>query len=228
MLAELEIQKLDGTPETIPCTRLLISSGAWTPAVFRTLFPASEVRVGVQPLAGYSLIVRSPRLAKELDRSGCHAIFTSMRGGVSPELFSRIGGDASESEIYIAGLNDAGLPLPELASDAKIEKDSNAELHHITQKLLGKPGAEASDLEILKEGLCFRPVTRTGVPILAKIPDEKLGNGVKVKSGEDGDVFIAAGHGPWGISHSLGTGKVMAEMLQGQKTSADVRRLGLQ
>lgn len=228
MLAQLEISKSDGTTDTIPCTRLLITSGAWTPAVFRTLFPASRLRVGVGPLAGYSLVVRSPRLAKQLDQSGCHAIFTSMRGGVSPELFSRVGGEAAESEIYIAGLNDASLPLPELASDAKVEKDSNAELHHITQNLLGRPGAESSDLEILKEGLCFRPVTRNGVPILAKVPDEKLGDSITTRSGADGGVFIAAGHGPWGISHSLGTGKVTAEMLERAKTSADVRRLGLQ
>ena len=44
----------------------------------------------------------------------------------------------------------------------------------------------------------------------------------------DGGVFIAAGHGPWGISHSLGTGKVMAEMLEGEELSADVGALGMQ
>ena len=227
-MSHLEVQSSTGTTETIPCTRLLISSGAWTSSVFRTLFPSSKLRIGVQPLAGYSLVIRSPRLAKKLDRTGCHAIFTTMRSGISPELFSRIGGEADESEVYIAGLNDASLPLPELATDAKIEKDSNAELHRISEKLLGKPGAKPGDLEILKEGLCFRPVTRTGVPILAQVPDQKLGSGVNTRSSAGGGVFIAAGHGPWGISHSLGTGKVMAEMLEREKPSADVRRLGLQ
>lgn len=227
-MSQLEIQTSNGATETIPCTRLLITSGAWTPSVFRTLFPSSKVRVGVQPLAGYSLVIRSPRLAKQLDCSGCHAIFTSMRSGISPELFSRIGGEADQSEIYIAGLNDASLPLPELATDAKIEKDKNTELHRISQKLLGQPGAQPSELEILKEGLCFRPVTRSGVPILARVPDEKLGGGIKTKSSADGGVFIAAGHGPWGISHSLGSGKVMAEMLERKETTANVRWLGLQ
>jgi len=40
-------------------------------------------------------------------------------------------------------------------------------------------------------------------------------------------VFLAAGHGPWGISNSLGTGKVMSEMIEGQETSVDIRGLGL-
>ncbi|EWC44753.1 hypothetical protein DRE_06531 [Drechslerella stenobrocha 248] len=36
------------------------------------------------------------------------------------------------------------------------------------------------------------------------------------------------GHGPWGISLSLGSGKVMAEMMTGRTTSVDVSGLGLQ
>lgn len=41
-------------------------------------------------------------------------------------------------------------------------------------------------------------------------------------------MFVAAGHGPWGISHSLGTGKVMAEMIEGKPTSANIKALGMQ
>lgn len=225
-MSSIRVQHSSGAEHEISCARLLITAGAWTPLVFSKLFPASPLRIGVQPLAGYSLIVKSPRWSKELESKGFHAIFTSMRGGISPEIFSRIG---EENEIYVAGLNDASLPLPELATDAKIEKDSNAELHHISQKLLGRPSSQPSDLEILREGLCFRPVTNRGVPIMARVPDGKLGDGIKMKDGANGGVFIAAGHGPWGISHSLGTGKVMAEMLEGGgKLSADVRWLGLQ
>lgn len=146
-----------------------------------------------------------------------------MQGGISPEIFSRVG-----EEIYVAGLNDARLPLPELATDAKVDATRIAELHQISEKLLGRAGAQATDLEILREGLCFRPVTRRGVPIVARVPDEKLGKGIGTRKGSDGGVFVGAGHGPWGISHSLGTGKVLAEMLEGKELSADVRWLGLQ
>lgn len=39
-------------------------------------------------------------------------------------------------------------------------------------------------------------------------------------------IFVAAGHSVWGINNSLGTGKVMAELLlDGKATSADIRHL---
>lgn len=126
-----------------------------------------------------------------------------MRDGFSPEVFSRIG-----AEIYVAGLNDASLPLPDVATDAKINASSIDEMKKAAQKLLGQDGTDVSDLEVIREGVCFRPVTQRGVPILCKVLDEDLGGNIETRPGEDGGVFIAAGHGPWGISHSLGTGKV--------------------
>ena len=44
---------------------------------------------------------------------------------------------------------------------------------------------------------------------------------------DGGGVFVAAGHGPWGIAHSLGTGKVVAELMRGEVPSADISKLGL-
>ena len=68
-------------------------------------------------------------------------------------------------------------------------------------------------------------MTNRGTPIITKVPDSALGKGAN--SPEAGGVFIAAGHGPWGISLSLATGKVVSEMIRGEKTSANVSRLGL-
>lgn len=144
-----------------------------------------------------------------------------MRSGFSPEIFSRIG-----SEIYVAGLNDSSIPLPQIATEAHVQPADIEELTRVAKKLLGRDGTDVGDLEVLRTGLCFRPVTGRGTPILARVPDGKLG-GVGTKGGGEGGVFICAGHGPWGISHSLGTGKVMAEMLEGRPTSANVKALGL-
>lgn len=221
-MSAIRITHESGANHKIPCTRLLISAGAWTPSVFSTLFPASPLEISVSQLAGYSLVLKSPRWTKENESKGCHAIFTTMRSGFSPEVFSRMG-----EEIYIAGLNDPSLPLPETATDAKVDPASIDELRQVAQRLLGRDGTDVSDLEVLREGLCFRPVTRKGVPIICQVPDEELG-GIETRHGADGGVFVAAGHGPWGISHSLGTGKVMAEMLERQKLSANVRALGMQ
>lgn len=150
---------------------------------------------------------------------GCHAVFTTDEQGYSPEIFSRVGG-----EIYIAGTNSSSLPLPELASETVIDDKVIVQLQKTAKRLMGKPGIE--DLEEVRRGLCFRPVTGRGTPILDRIEDERLGC-VRTKGGAEEGVFLAAGHGPWGISMSLGTGKVMAEMMLGKRMSADVSRLKL-
>ncbi|MCJ1281380.1 hypothetical protein MMC26_000699 [Xylographa opegraphella] len=203
---------------SIPCSRLIITAGAWTPRVFQTLFPKSRKTIPITSLAGHSLLIRSPRwnIGDETKgRGGCHAVFTTDETGYSPEIFSRVGG-----EIYIAGLNSATLPLPERATDREIDEKSIGVLKATAKRLLGKHDGD-DDLEILREGLCFRPVGEKGAPIVGKVDEGLLG--MKLNCG----VWIAAGHGPWGISLSLGTGKVMSEMVERRQTSANVRKLGL-
>lgn len=215
------------TEVDVPCTRVIVTAGAWSGQVFRALFPHSRrLPVPVGSLAGHSVVVKSPRWNAALEAAGCHALYTTTTtsgggGGYSPEIFSRIGG-----HIYVAGLNSSALPLPD-ASRGKAEprRRDIARLMETAAELLG-PEVGASDLEVVREGLCFRPVTPSGAPIVARVRDEDLGVGVKTRPAAEGGVFLAAGHGPWGISLSLGTGMVLAEMVQGRELSANVSRLG--
>lgn len=206
-----------GGDHKIPCTRLLIAAGAWTQSVFSTLFPAAKTEIPVSQLAGHSLVVRSPKWTEEMEKKGCHAIFTTMNNGLSPEAFSRTGG-----EIWIGGVNDPSAALPDNATDAQVDRTSIDKLMDVARQLLGGD----DDLEIVREGVCFRPVTDWGQPVLAKISDEELG-GIETRPAPDGGVFVAAGHGPWGIALGPGTGRCMAEMLEGGVRSADVGGLGM-
>lgn len=71
-----------------------------------------------------------------------------------------------------------------------------------------------------REGVCWRPVASKGVPIVADLGNIK-------KNGEEG-VIVAAGHGAWGISLSLGTGYAVAGLVEGREEAKDlVRGLGL-
>ncbi|KAK7962452.1 fad dependent oxidoreductase superfamily protein [Apiospora aurea] len=212
------------TETDIPCTRIIITSGAWSPKVFQTLFPSSNYKLPITSLAGHSLVVKSPKWAKEHEEShGCHAVFMTSQPGYSPEIFSRPGG-----QIYLAGLNSATEPLPELATDSKanISKSAIQTLHDTAREILAREGA-ADEFEVTREGLCFRPVTENGLPIVGRIPDEHLSASMRTRPGADGGVYLAAGHGPWGISMSLGTGKVLAELVQGRELSANITSLGL-
>ncbi|KAK5107796.1 hypothetical protein LTR62_000664 [Meristemomyces frigidus] len=222
MMSGLRLRHGSGADLRLPCTRMLIAAGAWSGRVFAELFPESSIELPISRLAGHSIVVKSPRWSAKHEDQGCHAVFTTQESGFSPEVFSRIGG-----EIYVAGLNDPNLELPETATEAKVNPKCVEELIIVAKRMLGQDGTDVNDLEIMKEGLCFRPTTHKGTPLLAHIPNEDLGPGIETRAPPEGGVFVAAGHGPWGISQSLGTGKVMAEMLGGEKTSSDVRRLGL-
>ncbi|KAE8340188.1 hypothetical protein BDV24DRAFT_152199 [Aspergillus arachidicola] len=221
---------------TLPCTHLVICAGAWTSRVFEDLFPSAQVNIPVSQLAGYSLVLRSPRhtLDHEQQTYGgrCHAVFTEnpFSCGFSPEIFSRQGG-----EIYIAGLNDPDMPLPGLAKESRdlIDREELRRLGAVSTQLMGRlvdkdagvADINMDDLEVLREGLCFRPVTDRGTPVVCRIDDDLLGDGVGTAG--HGGVFVASGHGPWGISLSLGTGRVVADMVEGVRPRADVNGLGL-
>ena len=186
--------------------------------------PSSSTHTSSQP-ASSSPTESEPNVERKKGGGGCHAVFTtSTAEDWSPEICSRAGG-----EIYIAGLNDPLLPLPELATDRELQPEKLAVLLEEAKRLIGveldvdieavdsdgeglNKGMGKAELQVLREGLCFRPVTRRGVPIVAEVRPR---------------VWVAAGHGPWGISLSLGTGKVVCEMVDGRELSADVSALGL-
>lgn len=157
-----------------------------------------------------------------MEKKGCHALYATSKTGFSPEIFSRVGG-----QIYVAGLNTDAIPLPKLATEKPISREAINELKKVAAKLLGPEGGTVDDIEVVREGLCFRPVTPYGTPIISRIDDEHLEEGIATRPDAKGGVFLAAGHGPWGISLSLGTGKVLAEMAQGRRISADVSSLVL-
>lgn len=217
----------------LQCKNILIAAGAWTPRVFETLFPRSRLKIPIEPLAGYSIVVRSPRHTLVHDRAygGAHSVFCApgKHWKFAPEAISRTGREG-QTEIYVAGLNNSTLPLPELASDTKKDEKARKELKQMTVQLSGasKEGAEVNedDLNVVREGLCFRPVAPGGKPILCRVKDDQLGEHIATMA-EGGGVFVAAGHGPWGISLSLSTGKVMSELILGETTSARIDGLGM-
>lgn len=144
------------------------------------------------------------------------------------------------------------IPLPDVATDVVPSVKAVEQLKLCAKAMLiTRPG---SDVEVLRESLvskilsfntfflhgsrcsafgradikcqCFRPVTSSGRPIISRISDDILG-GVKTQRGAQGGVFIAAGHGAWGISHAPGTGMVLAELIEGRETSAKIDALKL-
>ncbi|TCD69231.1 hypothetical protein EIP91_008334 [Steccherinum ochraceum] len=233
----------------IPCTSLILSSGAWTPHVFNTLFPTAPRIPRINPLAGYSLLVKSPywqpissaSASEDTNTRVCHAVFTSDSGagaGFSPEVFSRAGG-----EIWFGGLNKKGMALPdtptplvlpvpgdgEEMSPRMLEDEKAIEtLKDLARTLCRVPSTPSStstpsaQIEFTRTSLCFRPVSPTGKPYIGRIDPADLGLPADSYSDAQLQVFMGTAHGPWGISLSLGTGWVLGEMVRGEETSVDV------
>lgn len=212
-LSYVRIGYTDCSSETnIPATRVLVCAGAWTPSVLESMFPGSSINIPIVSLAGHSLVVKSPIHIGDT----FHSVYSSM-DTFSPEIYARPNG-----HIWLGGLN-ASIRLPPFATGAKPEDASLERLKDLARQVIKTDGDE---LDVVRTGLCFRPVSERGTPYITRIEDVDLRQGYRTRKGSDGGVYVATGHGPWGISLSLGTGKVMAEMMQGRKLSADISELG--
>ncbi|KEF59087.1 uncharacterized protein A1O9_03931 [Exophiala aquamarina CBS 119918] len=235
------VSSLDDEDKYIACQKIVLAAGAWTPRIFETLF-GTKARIPIEPLAGHSIVVKSPRYKAPFidpyernigggrDNWLCYSIYAgpTRHWDFATEAFARLARNG-EAEIWLGGLNDSKLPLPEVATDVKglMDPKSTAIVRNTIVQLTGlaKAGDELhqDDLETVREGLCFRPISESGNPIIAQLEEEDLG-GLMTRGG---GVWVASGHGPWGISLSLGTGLVVSELLQGKQTSADMGHLGL-
>ncbi|PYH44606.1 NAD(P)/FAD-dependent oxidoreductase [Aspergillus saccharolyticus JOP 1030-1] len=118
-ITAVKIVNLDTKAEsTTACSNLVLCAGPWTERVLQELFPTAKVSLPIYSLAGYSLVLRSPRYTVEHEQTTYNgrsqALFTTcpLSCGFCPELFSRQG-----TEIYIAGLNTTQIPLPDRADN---------------------------------------------------------------------------------------------------------------
>jgi len=216
----------------IPCKDIIISAGCWTPLVFKTLL-RQKMSPGIKPLPGYSCVVRSQKFSNPIfealddDKNVemVHATFCppTSKWSYSPECMARHT-KGGKPEIYVAGLNDETIILPERASHAKhlMERSKLDDLRKTAEELVRGNRSEediGDKLELVREGLCFRPVSESGLPIISVVAGIELQH--------NGHLYVASGHGPWGITLSLGTGVVVSELLEGIKHRVLTKELDL-
>lgn len=131
----------------MPCSRLLIAAGAWSPRVFATLFPQAQTRIPISSLAGHSLLVRNPLFDTDRhDADVCHAVFATDTLGFAPEWFARAGG-----ELYLAGLNSTNIALPDVATDVEPSARAIEQLTSCARAMMA--GIDGRDVEVLRQGL---------------------------------------------------------------------------
>lgn len=254
----LHVQSNAGGIEKLPFDRLLVACGPWSAAVCATLqlppIPLTNlpghsllIRPGTSDRHPSSVELPPEAVFAGIDGSvgGVHASTSGLARGLtdvekregytrSPEFFVRRKRAGEDRElVYVAGENSipetrvptsaataAGqVPLPnrlpptvdgvrDLLDEACVGRLKRA-AGAVSPLLKEENGAV-----IERKQFCYRPVSTDRQPIVGALRAP--------------DVFIATGHGPWGICLSAGTGRVVAEMMLDQPLSADISGLGLQ
>ena len=87
----------------LPCQNLVFAAGAWTPGLFRSLFPHSSVKFADTVNSGNWIIVKNPF------KLSAHSIGQIILDDVVGHQLEFVGRD--DGTIWISGLNNTKTPL---------------------------------------------------------------------------------------------------------------------
>jgi glycine/D-amino acid oxidase-like deaminating enzyme len=218
------------------CTNLVISAGPWSDRVFKLLFPFAKVKIplNVSGASGNHLLIRTPHWKPSDDDFGCDQVYLDnvIVGGARLDVSTLLGGT-----MYVGGYGADPEELPALATQVQPQPNAVKAMKELVAGFLNL--GEGESVEVLKEGRAYRPKVAVGRPIIAKLPPKLLFGENAAKVGDEdnhsasahidvyGGVFVNTGHNRDGVTLGPGSGKVMAELIRGVKTSVDISGLGL-
>jgi glycine/D-amino acid oxidase-like deaminating enzyme len=87
-------------------------------------------------------------------------------------------------------------PLPDAPEGVEVNESSCDTL----ARAAGRVSVALASARITRRQACYRPVTDDGIPLIGPVPGAR-------------GVFVATGHGPWGILNAPATGLAMAELV---------------
>ncbi|CAE6472794.1 unnamed protein product [Rhizoctonia solani] len=200
---ELVATKSDGSELIIPATDIVFAAGPWTGSLARKLLGKHAGTAGtIEPSEPSSSIVLRPDESHKITN---HMLFTELTFNdisCEPEVYPRLDGT-----VYLcgAGRENESVPLPERADQVKPTPAAIQRLKEAAEFV--SPVFE--NAQVVAEQCCFRPNSQTGLPVIVELCS----------------IWMASGHGVWGIQNGPGTGKCLAELILGLPTSADISQL---
>lgn len=151
----------------------------------------------VYGIKGHSLVFASG------SRIPAEALFLEWRdayGSANPEIFPR-----ADGTTYVCALS-SDSPLPFDPADVGPDEGAFDRLEAMCAEI----SPVLRDSKVLARQACYRPVTRDGVPIIGPVPNAP-------------GVFVATGHGVWGILNGPATGEALAQLIgTGRATEIDL------
>ncbi|KAJ2786104.1 hypothetical protein H4R18_000136 [Coemansia javaensis] len=194
--------------DDIPADKIVVACGAWSTACLRweAFREVAASQIPIQGLRAHYLLAR-PRTPIP-----AQAVFAEINGTVysgedAIEMYPR-----PDGSVFICGeaLDDPEMP-PHNPFEPVYSKRATARLKQIVNDV-----SSALSFDIIQYGLaCHLPVHAKGIPVISRVPSSR-------------GLFIAAGHGCWGILNGPATGLAVSELLlDGECTSLDLSNFRL-
>ena len=80
-------------------------------------------------------------------------------------------------------------------------------------------------LRVISQEQSYRPENRQRLPVIAAVSSCKLSTS-RCRDGEP-SVYINSGHGSYGVTLGMGSGKIMSQIALGEKPNKDVTKFGI-
>ncbi|CZR48942.1 uncharacterized protein FPRO_12382 [Fusarium proliferatum ET1] len=206
---------------TIACKQMLLACGPWTPTVFQRLFPAAPIRLRWTTDAGDWIIFRNPRLATL--ESTAFVSFEPLIG----EKFEFAG--RNDGTIWACGRRNFEATLPSPGQSNEPDQELIQEISELAHKWLNlnctHPEWHCDDVQILGKGRAFRRATESGLPVMSEVTSSGISpKDASVPTG----IFVCWGHGSWGLTLGMGSGRVMSQLMREEKPDIDISRFSLE
>ncbi|KAI1115079.1 hypothetical protein F5Y14DRAFT_440819 [Nemania sp. NC0429] len=219
--------KDDETAITIHCTELLLACGAWTPDVFGKLFPSSSLKLQWTTDAGDWASWKNP--CPTTESSTAYVSFANLVGD-KLEFAGR-----NDGTIWACGRRNLTADLPAPGHRQDPDERMISDLVSYAQKWVNLNcdclGSHDHDIQLVAQGRAFRPATKSGLPIFDEFPSVALterSSSISRVKGSPSGVFICWGHGSYGLTLGMGSGRVMSQLMLGEEPDIDISEFSLE
>lgn len=232
------VESLDSTKSrNISVSTIVIAAGPWSPPVFSTLFPNTTTKIPMNPVVrsqNHVLLKMPERGGGSSDRHKAseQVILSNLvEGGHGFEACSFTNGS-----LWIGGYDDVTDEVPESADSVKPRPAAIKAIVQLARRFTGHDFDEERDVVA---GRCYLPQATPDHPIIANVGWDRLVSGGDAARASDNrgrtepcsvlkaGLFVNTAHNDDGVTLSLGSGKVMSELLLGVEPSVDISGLGL-
>jgi glycine/D-amino acid oxidase-like deaminating enzyme len=214
------------------CNDLVFATGTQTPRLVHELFPRFSHDFHETNNSGDWIIVKSTPTFQD---QTCAEVILDDVVHHQLEFVGRKDHATGDFVIWVCGLNNEGGKPGRIDDQAEPDKAAINLLRKYAGRFLwnGEP-AQEDGLEVLEKGRTYRPTIGRELPILTSVSRGDLcgsriskeqslsGQGDCAKSG----IWVCTGHGKYGITLGLGSGKLMSQLILGETPDLDVSALG--